>query len=195
MDWVRNGGIFILTVGYDRVAPSRTLLDDFGFRVGWTNDPRGEPEPIGHFKFPYHVEPERNFQAFVRFHAAWPIACLDPNALIVTKSPPRDYPLIILRRCHLGLVAVIGDTYFATDQNLEREHGEPFEGKYENAHFWRWFLALVGERETWYPSSAPDLLTPDSQAVDDRPGDDAGQPDSLPPLDDAPADVPAEDAP
>ena len=37
------------------------------------------------------------------------------------------------------------------NKNLERESGEPFEGMRENADFWRWFLALLGEGDMWYP--------------------------------------------
>ncbi len=59
--------------------------------------------------------------------------------------------VIIVRRYGRGLVAVIGDTAFAMNKNLENEDGSPFEGMRENADFWRWFLALLGEGQMWFP--------------------------------------------
>jgi hypothetical protein len=38
---------------------------------------------------------------------------------------------------------LIGDSEFATNKNLEREDGTPFEGMRENAHFWRRFLTFL----------------------------------------------------
>jgi len=61
---------------------------------------------------------------------------------VVTQHQP-GVPVIVVRRVGKGLVAVIGDTCFAMNKNLEREDGSPFEGLRENAVFWRWFLALL----------------------------------------------------
>jgi hypothetical protein len=154
LDFVQSGGIFICMVGYEEAEPLKPLLSNLGFQVG--GDPArwetttGEPVPLGHFKTPFFDGGD--YRAYVRFHAAWPVDCDDPNALIVSHFPP-DRPLIVIRRVGLGLVAVIGDTCFAMNKNLEHESGVPFEGKRENADFWRWFLALLGEREEdmWFP--------------------------------------------
>ncbi|MFW6108267.1 MAG: hypothetical protein ACOC8D_00490, partial [bacterium] len=67
--WVEDGGIFIITVGWDHYGASRALLADLGFRVG---PPDGEPRPLGHFKSPY-IQTEDGYRAHVRFHAAWPV--------------------------------------------------------------------------------------------------------------------------
>ena len=180
-DFISAGGIFISTVGCDDVGPSRKLLEELGFYVGgrkwkWldrgqetgptvhfkagangTNweDPYGEPKPLGYFKSPYFNGGD--FLAFVRFYAAWPLDCDDPDQLLITYYPP-DVPVIVLRRYGAGLATVIGDTAFAQNRNLENRDGSPFDGMRENAVFWRWFLALVrdgmGEGRRWFPKKS-----------------------------------------
>jgi len=77
-DFVKGGGIFICTVGYEQRGPSSSLLADFGFRIGLEsagpNNPEPEPQPMGHFKVPYVQSQDRRRQAYVRYHASWPIA-------------------------------------------------------------------------------------------------------------------------
>ena len=106
--------------------------------------------PLGHFKSPFFDGGK--YYAYVRFHAAWPVYCDDAQALVVTQYRP-GMPVIVVRRVGKGLVAVIGDTCFAMNKNLEHEDGSPFEGLRENADFWRWFLALLGDnpKAMWYP--------------------------------------------
>ena len=153
-DYVRAGGTLIYTVGSDQGGPSQRLLSTFGFQVGSPapadKDQANAPRPLGHFKSPFFDG--GNYFAYVRFHAAWPVYCDDPQALVVTQHQP-GVPVIVVRRVGKGLVAVIGDTCFAMNKNLEREDGSPFEGLRENAVFWRWFLALLRDRpkEMWYP--------------------------------------------
>lgn len=122
-----------------------------------------EPEPLGHFKAPYFNGGD--YLAYVRFHAAWPVWFLGSDAqkarevLEVALYPP-DQAVIMVRRYGKGLVAVVGDTCFAMNKNLENEDGSPFEGMRENAWFWRYFLCLLrdmqmpdGTREVpmWFP--------------------------------------------
>jgi len=201
-DFVRSGGIYVCTVGYEAAGPSRQLLRELGFQVGPRPEPkptsgeatmsdalrrlfdfgragrkgrsgrdgRGrkaaqprEPEPLGHFKSPYFNHGD--YLAYVRFHAAWPVWFLGTDAqrqrqvLELAHHPP-DKAVILVRRYGQGLVAVVGDTCFAMNKNLENEDGSPFEGMRENAWFWRYFLCLVrdktmpdGTREVpmWYP--------------------------------------------
>jgi hypothetical protein len=156
-NFIQRGGIFLCTVGNDRAGPSESLLAELGFQVGtlfWQGDRRdGIFEPLGYFKTPYFNNGER--MAYVRFHAAWPIHCFDPDAQIITHYPP-DKPLIVARRLGKGRIVVIGDSCFAQNKNLEQESGEPFEGMRENADFWRWMLAwLDAEQEPWYPLPMP----------------------------------------
>ena len=160
--FVEGGGIFILTVGYDDARPSRALLKDLGFRIGGEpagrEDPPREPEPMGHFKSPYIAAGDG--MPHVRFHAAWPVACDDPEARIIARGPD-DLPVIVVRRIGRGKVVVVGDTGFAMNKNLERENGDPFEGMRENADFWRWFLPVLRDQPPWIPP---------------KPGDEAGRP-------------------
>ncbi len=147
-NFVTKGGIFILTVGCDEAGPSRPLLSDFGFSIGNDRLNALESVPMGHFKSPYLQSEDR--RVYVRFHAAWPVICTEADAQVIAYG--RDnLPVIVLRRIGTGKVVVIGDTRFATNDNLEREDGEPFEGLRENADFWRWFLTLLRDEPVWIP--------------------------------------------
>jgi hypothetical protein len=118
--------------------------------------------PLGHFKVPFATMEDNLgvYQPFVRFHAGWPVETNDPKALIISRFGAQvgedgkilrmGVPLIIVKRHYLGLIALVGDTGFAMNKNLEREDGQPIEGMRENAFFWRWFLDLLEhEEETW----------------------------------------------
>jgi hypothetical protein len=147
-DFVTNGGILIVTAGYDCREPSRSLLSEFGFTIGGPNPEQSEPEAMGHFKSPYLRSQDK--QVYVRFHAGWPISCSDTNAEVITYGKG-NLPIIILRRVGAGKVVVVGDTCFAMNMNLEWEGGEPFEGLRENADFWRWFITKLKDEPMWIP--------------------------------------------
>ncbi len=147
-DFVSRGGKFILTVGQDEAMASRSILADFGFSVGTINRDAPQPEAMGHFKSPYLKSADK--QVYVRFHAAWPIHCTDPQAQVIAYGR-NNLPVIILRRFRAGKVVVIGDTCFAMNKNLEWEGGEPFEGMRENADFWQWFISQLRGQEMWIP--------------------------------------------
>jgi hypothetical protein len=150
------------------MGPSEPLLDAFGFRVGLAEDAAIEPTPMGHFKAPY-LESEGK-RVYVRFHAAWPVACSDPNARPIAYG--RDNrPVILMRRIGQGKVVLIGDAGFAMNKNLENESGAPFEGLRENADFWRWFLTVLRDQEMWLPSM---LRDGDANATDERASEEAG---------------------
>ena len=176
--FVEEGGIFILTTGFERSAASRELLGDFKFTVGATAPglPTGtEPVPLGHFKAPFY-EVQGDYQAYVRFHAAWPISCADPAAKTIAKGfadRPFDpgaggfgmdgrseVPVIMVRDVKKGKVVVIGDTEFATNKNLENEDGSPIEGLRENADFWRWLIPQLRGTTPWYPPNQQPITPP-----------------------------------
>jgi hypothetical protein len=178
--FVEEGGIFILMAGYDRSSASRALLDDFGFTIGAIspNLLKGtEPAPMGHFKGPY-FEVHGDYQSFVRFHAAWPIKCNDPDAQAIASGfadRPFDpaaggfrlegkieLPVIIVRNVKKGKFVVIGDTEFAANKNLENEDGGPIEGLRENADFWRWFIPQLRGTTPWYPPKPQPQTTPEA---------------------------------
>ena len=160
--WVRNGGVFICTVGYDRRRGSESLLRDFGFHIGLPADASGaepEPQPLGHFKSPYLSSGGK--RVYVRFHAAWPVTCdapdHGPERKVVIAYGRRNLPVIVMRYFGKGKVVVVGDTCFAMNKNLERYDGRPIEGRRENADFWRWLLSVLRDQEMWIP---PELRRP-----------------------------------
>ena len=144
--FVQKGGTLIMTVGYDEARGSASLLARFGFRIG--DETSGEPAPLGHFKSPYLESESR--RVYVRFHAAWPVRCTDPNARVIAYGRDNQ-PVIMWRRVGTGKVVVVGDTCFAMNKNLEQESGQPFEGLRENADFWRWLIALLRDEPLWIP--------------------------------------------
>jgi hypothetical protein len=133
-DYVRVGGTFITTVGYDERGPSEQLLSELGFSLGgrlfryaqggtesqssdhfkagltgdaqW-EDALGQPRPLGHFKAPFFqgLDPQNKpFHAFVRFHAAWPLDCYGTRQQTISEYPG-NVPLIISRRYHDDVTA------------------------------------------------------------------------------------------
>lgn len=153
-DFVINGGTFIIMAGLERADPSRSLLSLFGFNIGTSGPNPPEPQAMGHFKSPYLSSADQ--RVFVRFHAAWPITCNDPDARIIAYGH-NNLPVIIMRRLGAGKIVVIGDTCFVMNKNLEWEGGEPFEGMRENADFWRWFITQLRDQEMWIPPALQSL--------------------------------------
>ncbi len=148
VDFVNAGGLFIITVGQDRIGPSLPLLRELGFEPEQAE--ALEPAPLGHFKSPY-LESTDN-RVYVRFHAAWSVRSSDPNPRAIAYGRDNQ-PVILLHRIGKGKAVLVGDTGFAMNKNLEREGGEPFEGLRENADFWRWLLTVLREEPMWLPEA------------------------------------------
>ena len=147
VNWVKKGGVFICTAGYDCAAASQQLLAEFGLYVGCHPGERA-PEPLGWFKSPYLDLGA--YKPFVRFWAAWPLVSKqmqgqpEPDTVALGGN---NQPVILVRRIldstgqdNGGRVVLVGDTNFAMNLNLERESGEAFEGMRENSDFWHWFI-------------------------------------------------------
>jgi len=151
-DFVNKGGLLICMAGYEDCGPIRPLLSDFGFGIGLPGfDPEGtprEPQPFGHFKSPYLNTGK--YLCYVRFYAAWPIFCKDPEAEIMAYGRG-EVPVMIRRDVGHGKIVVIGDTGFAMNKNLEHQDGSLFEGMHENASFWRWFITVLRDEPMWVP--------------------------------------------
>jgi len=145
-EFVNNGGVFIVTTGYDDAQASLPLLRQFGF--DFAGNESQEPAPLGHFKSPYLESEDR--RVYVRFHAAWPIRCADPNARAIANGRDNQ-PVMIVRRVGAGKIVLVGDTGFAMNKNLEQENGQPFEGLRENADFWHWLIATLRDEPMWIP--------------------------------------------
>jgi hypothetical protein len=149
--FLEQGGIFILTVGYDERRPSQSLLSEFGFEIGDGTRAEGTstgPRPLGFFKSPYYNA--GSYMNHVRFHAAWPVFCPQSGARVLAYGRG-DLPVIMMRPIGNGKMVVVGDTCFAMNKNLEVESGEPFEGMRENPHFWRWLLTYLRGDPMWIP--------------------------------------------
>ncbi len=171
-EFVEQGGILIYTVGWEQIGPSRRLLEDLGFQVGRPEGVSDIPLPLGHYKTPFFNG--RDYVAFVRFHAAWPVYCSDPKAMVLHQCVAGEKPVIVARRIKKGVAVVIGDTCFAMNKNLENKGGEPIEGLRKNAVFWRWFLPFLSDGKPWYPPKPvvelPTAETPPSQpSVPEKP--------------------------
>ena len=150
-------------IGREHYAAGRSLLERLRFRVGhprWDAAGGADPIPCSHFKTPYFEGD--GYLAFVRFDAAWPVACLDDplkrfviaqRAGLTPEEPV--FPVAELRRFGKGLVLVIGDSGFALNKNLEREDGDLIEGLRENADFWRWLLPFLRAGEVRLDSARP----------------------------------------
>ena len=72
-------------------------------------------------------------------------------------------PIVVARSVGKGKVVLIGDAAFALNKNLEYVGGEPFDGRYDNADFWRWLITLLTDHDDWSP--------PSEQASSDDPSD------------------------
>jgi len=163
--FVEGGGTFFCLVGAEEAAAGNTLLADFGIQVPPSPVPTvgrwREPDPLGHVRAVYwdakqHGAGDR--QASVQFYAAWPVAVEGDRAEILV-SAPNGQPVVVARQVGRGRVVVIGDTGFALNKNLEYIGGEPFDGRYDNAHFWRWLISRVTNRAEWSPPPAPPVET------------------------------------
>jgi hypothetical protein len=157
--FVERGGLFICMAGWDERLGSKSLLAQFGLRVGDPSDPDRLPSPFGHFKAPFiKVADELHY---VRFHAAWPVVAdlIDrpgdrlPATCTSIANGPGEVPVIVMRPWGEGKVVLIGDTCFAMNKNLEHMDGSPFEGMRENADFWRWLISFTTGRQEWLPPS------------------------------------------
>lgn len=152
--YVENGGVFLCMVGAEHARPIGPLLEEFGFRVPVSPLPPGdpaEPIPMGAVRAAY-VSSE-GYRADIVTYAGWPIEY--PNQGTEWFVPAVDgLPVAACARVGRGRVVVIGDTDFALNKNLEYVSGEPFEGRYDNAHFWRWLIVRLREQPEWMPPNS-----------------------------------------
>jgi hypothetical protein len=167
-EFVERGGVFFCLVGAEEAAPSASLLAEFGIHVPPSPVPTTgrwpEPEPLGHLRASYgdgHPEAPADARAEVQFFAAWPVAAEGGEAEVLVRSPSGQ-PVVVSRPIGRGRVVVIGDTGFALNKNLEYIGGQPFDGRYDNAHFWRWLLGRSTLAPAWSP---PVAVMPDAETV------------------------------
>lgn len=161
-DFVMRGGSFVCTVGAEHALPSQDLLADFGVRVPFSPVPTSveavEPLPLGHVRSLFLEVPHEagNYRVGVVLHAGWPVESAGGNLDVLVRGP-QNTPAVVWRSQGAGKIVVVGDSAFAVNKNLEYIGGEPFNGRHENARFWRW---LITTRLTPGPAWIPPLETP-----------------------------------
>ena len=148
---LRKGGTLLCMAGAEHARATAGLLADYQLRIPPSPLPpeqiETETEPLGAFRQIYvnHAGDD----TFVQFHAGWPVACdaENPTPIVVWSDGHRDIPVVMGQGVDGGTVAVVGDTFFAANSNLESAGAivEP------NVVFWRWFLSVVADRPPWRP--------------------------------------------
>lgn len=125
-EYINQGGILILAVGYEEKGASLGLMNSFGFGISNV--------PLGYFQ----VEMEGLDQKGT-FYKGWPVVCDDEKAEVICSG--YNYPLIVSLPYGKGKFVVIGDSFFFSNQILEEE-----EQPYMNAiYFFRWLLYTLVE--------------------------------------------------
>lgn len=157
--FVDRGGHWLSMAGGPDSGPSAALLADWGFCIPPMPLPTGsdaETTPAERrLTTPYLRAAETgSHDCFVWFDAAWPIEC-DALDVEVLCHDFDERPILAVQPVGRGCVAVVGDTGFAMNKNLEYAGGQSFGGGYENAHFWRWFLGLLRGESSWIPPAPP----------------------------------------
>ncbi len=149
--FVEEGGVLLFLVGAEQSRPLAALLEEFQLQVSPSpvrpDEKIREPNPLGAFRQIFGEA--ANSQNFVTFYAAWPLRIENENArtFIYWADKDREEPVVAGVQVGRGTLAVIADTYFAINQNLEAKTEESF----DNVKFWRWFLPQITGREPWNP--------------------------------------------
>ena len=111
-NYMSNGGLIILSAGYQDKTPVSLLLNEFCFNI--------ENIPLG--PVPYVEENPEGHQNEPRFVDSWPITI--ENATIADsfyniEIENESYNLIMFTKYGLGGLIVIGDSQFLLDKNIE----------------------------------------------------------------------------
>ena len=173
-DFVHGGGSFICMVGAEEVAPCEQLLDQFDFYVLSSPAPPSEkvlePQPMGFFRTSYFDADD--YRAYVQIYAGWEVKYTGPGdqEMFTTlwAGGKAQRPVIICRQFGEGNVTLIGDTYFATNKNLESVDNVLT----ENVHFWRWLLTRLTGAPEWIPPKPDTDTTREGEAPAEPTGED-----------------------
>jgi hypothetical protein len=178
--FVRGGGAFLALVGAEESRASNPILAEFDLEVPHSpvlpDETIREPEP-----WPRKDHPPANFTSgdgtehSVDFYAAWSVKAKKalPDSEYETLVGPvvhgRERPTVVYRRVERGCVAVVADTYFACNRNLELSSGDPN----DNMRFWSWLLQIISPREA-SAESGPPADGPAKPPADDLPLGESG---------------------
>jgi hypothetical protein len=160
--FVESGGTLLCIAGAEESRAINALLDKFDLKVPHSpvlpNETVREPAPNGALA-PKYAKTNDNDLDTVELFAAWQI-----ESLAIGSQGEEIYPyvsrfekngekmLIVSRRIGNGCIALIADTYFATNLNPD----PALNAEEENERFWQWFLLqIAGSAETRKIKSLP----------------------------------------
>lgn len=167
-DFLTAGGTLVAMAGAAEAGPINELLADQ--HLGVPTSPlsgrinRREPRPLGASRSRYLVleDKQGEYETHMQFFAAWPVEAGSSDAEVL-KRDQDEVPVIVRQPVGAGQVVLVGDTYFAVNENLLSSGNQPS----ENEVFWRWLLGRVGAAPEWIPPRQP--VAPDRpEAQDDR---------------------------
>jgi len=153
--FVEQGGTSLFLVGAEEVRPVMALLKEFQFNIPpspiRSNEEIREPEPLGAFRQIYSEA--NNSKHYINFYAAWPLKIENQDASIYVywSDEDNDHPVVAAVPVGSGVAAVISDTNFAINLNIETLANQfP-----DNINFWRWLLPWITGKEPWNPPPEP----------------------------------------
>ncbi len=144
--FVEKGGTWLCMAGAQESNALNVAIKEYNLAVPTSPVPPSsttteEPNPIGAVRL--NFEDEKSCQ----FFAAWPVAYEEiPNMHFTTELVLEGKRLAVSAyyQSGRGNVAVIADTFFASNQNLE----SPTNSIVDNIAFWQWFLKYTCEKTT-----------------------------------------------
>jgi len=156
--FVEQGGVFLCLVGAEESRPIAALLDEYQLKVTPSPVQPGEEiresEPLGAFRQLYGES--GGSKHYVNIYAGWPLKIEKGNATVFLywADQNNEAPVMAGVQIGSGMAAVIADTNFAINQNLESSVNEfP-----DNIKFWRWFLSRITGSEAWNPPAEDDAI-------------------------------------
>jgi hypothetical protein len=168
--FVERGGIWVCTVGAEQSRVVAPMLAEFGFDVPHSpvgpTDKAHETEAVGAFYAPYY-ETDKGL-ANVLFREGWPIAWNGQDVDVHVEND-QGAAFVATRPVGHGMVAVIGDSKFALNRNLERPDGQPVAEGFQNGDFWRWFLTVIHRQTPWVPPLTKPAAATKAPAKEGRP--------------------------
>ncbi len=123
--FVEQGGTFLCLVGAEEARPIASLLKEFQFAVAPSPIRPGEeirePEPLGSSPGDYKQSDGTKHE--IQFFAAWPVDLVEQkfDKHIEVKVDNHLVPVVVSEQIGAGTVALIADTYFAVNRNIESE--------------------------------------------------------------------------
>jgi hypothetical protein len=153
--FVEQGGTLLCLVGAEEARPIATLLEEFNFAVAPSPIRPGEqirePEPLGAFRQIFGDS--SGSKHYVNTYAAWPLQLKNNNAVVYLywMEGDREEPVVAGAPFGNGVIAVVADTNFAINRNLESAVNVfP-----DHINFWHWFLPKITRLEAWNPPAEP----------------------------------------